>query len=780
MDRRAIAVTGIVQGVGFRPFVHDLAKRLGLLGFVRNQSGGVLIEVEGEPDTLDRFVGELTTGPPPLARIDDVQWSRQPPRGDRDFRIENSRSEGCQSIFVSPDVATCDECLKELFDPRDRRYRYPFLNCTHCGPRLTIVRQAPYDRQRTTMASFAMCPACRAEYEDPHNRRFHAQPIACPACGPQLRALDNRAEPIATDDVVSLGVAALMDGKIAALKGLGGYHLACLAEDGPAVAELRRRKHRDQKPLAIMVGDIESARLLCEVSAAEEAILTSPARPIVVLRRRPDGRVAPLVAPGNPTLGIMLPYTPLHHLILRAMNGTPLVMTSGNTSDEPIAYEDADAIARLSEIADVFLTHDRPIHLRCDDSVTRVVAGVELPLRRSRGHAPAPLVLPIACPVPTLALGGQLKATFALGRERYAFLSHHLGDLHYYEAYRAMVESIDHYQGLFAFRPELIVHDLHPDYATTRYARDHEPEVPLLAVQHHHAHMASCMADNGLDEPVIGVTFDGTGFGTDGAIWGGEFLTGDYRGFRRAAHFRYVGMPGGEQAIREPWRMAAAYLVDAGLGDEFLAACVPARALATVRCQIDRKINCPLTSSAGRLFDGVAALAGLCTEASYEGQAAMELEWQATDHASADFALYDIEIRATAEADAPLLIDTRPLVAGIAADVRRGAHAFKIARRFHATLAGMMVEVCGRLRQQSGLGVVVLSGGVFQNALLTALTVAALEREGFRVYRHRRVPPGDGGLSLGQVAVAAASCSAGVRFSNTEPGGFANPLMRSS
>jgi hydrogenase maturation protein HypF len=759
MDRRAIAVTGIVQGVGFRPFVYDLANRLGLIGFVRNESGGVLIEVEGESESLDRFVGELTAGPPPLARVDDVRWSRQLPQGDDGFRIETSRNQGNHSVFISPDVATCADCLTELFDPDDRRFGYPFLNCTQCGPRLTIVREAPYDRQRTTMARFAMCLDCRAEYENPRDRRFHAQPIACPACGPQLRALDGRGEPINTEAALTIGALSLREGKIVAIKGLGGYHLACLAGDASAVAELRRRKHRDQKPLAIMVRDIDAARVLCEVSAAEEVILLSSRRPIVVLRRRPGAPVAPMMAPGNPTLGVMLPYTPLHHLILRELNGMPLVMTSGNESDEPIAYKDEDAIARLSGIADIFLTHDRPIHLRCDDSVTRIVAGVELPLRRSRGYAPDPLLLPVRCPVPTLALGGQLKVVFALGRERHAFLSHHLGDLDYYEAYRATVDSIRHYEGLFQFRPKLIVHDLHPDYATTRYAGGLEPTIPRLAVQHHHAHMASCMADNGLLEPVIGVTFDGTGFGSDGAIWGGEFLTGDYRGFRRAAHFRYVGMPGGDQAIREPWRMAAAYLADAGLENDLLADYVPEAALATVRQMIERKTNCPMTSSAGRLFDGIAAVSGLRTMASYEGQAAMELEWLATDVSPGNFTPFDFAILENERSESALLIDTRPIFTGVAADLRRGQPAPAIARRFHVTLVAIVAEVCGRLRAQTGLDAVVLSGGVFQNALFTTLAIGQLELDGFRVYRHRRLPPGDGGLCLGQLAVAAASAA---------------------
>jgi hydrogenase maturation protein HypF len=757
MDRRAIAVSGIVQGVGFRPFVHGLATRLGLNGFVRNQTGGVLIEVEGEADSLDHFLGELTSRPPPLAQVDSIDWSARSLGGDSSFRIEASRADASQAIYFSPDIATCGDCLRELFDPADRRYHYPFLNCTHCGPRLTIVRAAPYDRQRTTMAGFSMCPACRAEYENPVDRRFHAQPIACPACGPRLRVLDGRGRPVTDADPLELGIALLGHGKIAALKGLGGYHLACRADNDAAVAELRKRKHRDQKPLAIMVRDLSAAREICAVSPAEAAILTSPRRPIVLLNRRAATPVSAAVAPGNPTLGLMLPYTPLHHLILHELDGVPLVMTSGNASDEPIAYHDEDAVARLAGIADVFLTHDRPIHLRCDDSVTRIVAGVELPLRRSRGYAPLPLELTVPCPVPTLALGGQLKVTFALGRDRHAFLSHHLGDLDDYEAYRAGVEAIDHYQELFAFEPELIVHDLHPDYATTRYARELDPAIPRLAVQHHHAHMASCMADNGLDRPVIGIAFDGTGYGTDGAVWGGEFLTGDYRGVCRAAHFRYVPMPGGEQAIREPWRMAAAYLADAGQGDNVLAGRVPARALATIRQMIDRRIHCPHTSSVGRLFDAMAALAGIRDRVSYEGQAAMELEWLAIEVDAADVSAFDFDIVENAENEVPLLIDVRPMFAAAAADLRRPCEPALIARRFHSTLVEIASQVCRRLRHRTGLEAVVLSGGVFQNALLLSEVIARLERESFLVYRHRRVPPGDGGLCLGQLAVAAAS-----------------------
>jgi hydrogenase maturation protein HypF len=757
MARRVIAVSGIVQGVGFRPFVHELAARLGLAGSVRNDTGGVHIEIEGAPEALDRFLSELTSRPPPLAQIAAVQVAEAPPRGERGFHIEASAVEPAGSVFISPDVATCDECLAELFDPADRRFRYPFLNCTRCGPRLTITRAAPYDRVRTTMAAFPMCPACRAEYEDPADRRFHAQPTACPACGPRLEIRDAQGRPIPTEDALARAVAALRGGAIGALKGLGGYHLACAAGDERAVAELRRRKHRDEKPFALMVRDLTAAEQLCEISPAERALLQARRAPIVLLYSRPGAAVAEAVAPGNPCLGVMLPYTPLHHLLLHDLGGLPLVMTSGNRSDEPIAYEDADALKRLRGIADFFLIHDRPIHVRCDDSVTRVAVGEELPLRRSRGHAPQPLALPFDCPRPLLALGGQLKATFALARGRHAFLSHHLGDLDHYQALRAYVAGIAHYEDLFALRPEVLVHDLHPDYASTRYAAERAagaPELGRLAVQHHHAHMASCMAEHGLAGPVIGVSLDGTGYGTDAAIWGGEFLTGGYREFRRAAHLRYVALPGGDQAIREPWRVAVAHLRDAGISSNLLVGRVPDTALRLVEGMIARGVNAPHTSSAGRLFDAVAALAGVRTRVSYEGQAAMELEWLAMQ-ACAD-AAYSFALSETARPGDPLQIDTRPLIAGVAEDVRRGDSAAVIGRRFHAALAEMIVRVCTRLRVDSGLSEVVLSGGVFMNVLLLGLAVAGLEEAGFRVYRHRLVPPNDGGLCLGQLAVAAA------------------------
>jgi hydrogenase maturation protein HypF len=540
--------------------------------------------------------------------------------------------------------------------------------------------------------------------------------------------------------------AALRAGGIGALKGLGGYHLACDARRDDVVAELRRRKHRDEKPFAVMVADVISAESLCHIDERERRLLNSPRRPIVLLRKRAGATIANAVAPGNPYLGVMLPYTPLHHLLLRKMGDIPLVMTSGNRSDEPIAYEDDDARRRLAGIADVFLTHDRPIHVRCDDSVTRVVAGKELPLRRSRGYAPQPISLPFECPRPILAVGGQLKATFALGRGRHAFLSHHLGDLDHFDAFRAFEKDVALYEQLFDIRPEVIAHDLHPDYASTGYAVKRNCE--QIAVQHHHAHMASCMAENGLGKAVIGVTFDGTGYGTDGAIWGGEFLVGDYHGFRRAAHLRYVGLPGGDAAIREPWRVAVAHLRDAGVESAALRNRIPPSEYRTIESMLDRGFRCPPTSSAGRLFDAVAALAGERDRVSYEGQAAIELEWLATPVAADGVYPFDLSSEA---------IDTRPLIVAVAHDVTSGIEPARIARRFHSTMTEMIVAVCRQIRSAGGPNVVVLSGGVFLNALLTAEASVRLTIEGFRVFRHHIVPPNDGGLSLGQLAVASAA-----------------------
>lgn len=743
MERRAIAIQGIVQGVGFRPFVFRLATALKLHGFVKNQTGDVMIEVEGDSPSLDRFLNELQNHPPPLAKIETLTWRPCATRGDVTFEIHDSDRQTGGEIFISPDIATCDDCLRELFDPSDRRFGYPFINCTNCGPRLTIVTGAPYDRSRTTMRTFAMCEMCRAEYENPTDRRFHAQPTCCPACGPTMRALDADGRDICIgDEAVEYLVENLRDGKIAAIKGLGGYHLACDAANDFAVAELRRRKHRDEKPFAVMAGDLAAASVFCNMDARESELLLSPARPIVLLAASRLSTITPAVAPGNPLLGVMLPYTPLHHLLMRKI-GRPIVMTSGNRSDEPIAHHDADAVERLAGIADVFIVHNREIHVRCDDSVTRIADAAELPMRRSRGYAPSPIRLSRRLTLPTLAVGGQLKSTFALGRGHQAFVSHHLGDLDHFEAYRAFERDVKLYEELFDVRPRRVACDLHPDYASTRYAssRAASENLKLIAVQHHHAHMAGCMAENGLDRPVIGVCFDGTGYGTDGAVWGGEFLIGDFRSFRRAAHLRYVPMPGGDMAIREPWRMADAHRIDSGIGEN---------ANVTIRRMIDRKFNCPITSSMGRLFDAVAAMTGLRERVSYEGQAAIELEWLA---GGVTMDGYPIE----SSGDDPIVIDTRPIIRAVAEDVLKKTPAAVVAQRFHRTIIELIVQICRRLRDASRIQCVTLSGGTFNNLLLSSHSAARLREEGFSVFRHRLVPPGDGGISLGQLAIAAAT-----------------------
>ncbi|MFL5792603.1 MAG: carbamoyltransferase HypF [Actinomycetota bacterium] len=753
LTRARVRVEGIVQGVGFRPFVHALAGRLGLAGLVGNDAGGVFVEVEGAAETVERFLEALSAEAPPLAVIERVTATPLAPTGTPGFAIAPSKTGGQRQTLVSPDTATCADCLRELADPADRRFRYPFINCTNCGPRFTIVRDVPYDRPATTMASFAMCADCAREYHDPADRRFHAQPVCCPACGPALRLLDRDGR--ATDgDPLAEAAARLRAGAVVAVKGLGGYHLAADAAAEPAVAALRARKHREDKPFAVMVADLDGARSLCLVDPAEEAMLASPRRPIVLLRRLPGAAAAEPVAPGNRSLGVMLPYAPLHHLLLDEV-GRPIVLTSGNVSDEPIAYRDADALERLGGIADWFLVHNRPIHVRADDSVVRGFRGRELPLRRSRGFAPQPLGLPWPFPRHVLACGAELKHTFCVARDGHAFVSHHIGDLENYETFRSFTEGVGHFRRLFAVEPEVVAHDLHPEYLSTKYALELDG-VELEGVQHHHAHVAACLADNGEPGPVIGVAFDGLGFGTDGTIWGGELLVADLRGFRRAGHLEVVPMPGGAAAIREPWRMAAAWL-DAALGGR-----VPER-LAVVGRNRDRwervlslarsGTASPATSSAGRLFDAVAAILGVRDAVNYEGQAAVELEQLADP---GEPAAYPVRVAAADARGGPLRLAGTDLVLAVVEDLEAGVAPPLVAARFHNGLAAATVAACQALREESGLGTVALSGGVFQNMLLLERMVAGLERTGFRALVHSRVPPNDGGISLGQAAVAAA------------------------
>ena len=760
LTRARVRVEGIVQGVGFRPFVHALAGRLGLAGLVGNDAGGVFVEVEGAAETVERFLEALAAEAPPLAVIERVTATPLSPTGGRGFAIAPSRAGGERQTLVSPDTATCDDCLRELADPDDRRYRYPFINCTNCGPRFTIVRDVPYDRPATTMAGFAMCADCAREYHDPADRRFHAQPVCCPACGPVLALLDRDGRAAGREPLAEAATR-LRDGAVVAVKGLGGYHLAADAGSEPAVAALRARKHREDKPFAVMVADLDGARALGQVDPVEAAMLASPRRPIVLLRRRPGAegagdRVAASVAPGNRSLGVMLPYTPLHHLLLAEV-GHPIVLTSGNVSDEPIAYLDDEALGRLGGIADWFLVHDRPIHVRADDSVVRAFGGRELPLRRSRGFAPQPLALPWPFPRHVLGCGAELKHTFCLAKGSYAFLSHHVGDLENYETYRSFTEGVEHFRRLFAVEPEVVAHDLHPEYLSTKYALELDG-VELEGVQHHHAHVAACLADNGEPGPVIGVAFDGLGYGTDGTIWGGELLVADLEGFRRAGHLEVVAMPGGTAAIKEPWRMAASWL-DAAFSGQ-----VPER-LAVVGRHRDRweqvlamarsGTASPATSSAGRLFDAVAGVLGVRDSVNYEGQAAVELEQLADP---AETGAYPAEV-GTAGGGLLRLAGTS-LVHAVAAELEAGVPRPLIAARFHNGLAAATVAACQAIRDDTGLTTVALSGGVFQNLLLLGRTVAGLEQAGFRVLTHSRVPPNDGGISLGQAAVAGARARA--------------------
>jgi hydrogenase maturation protein HypF len=775
----SLHITGIVQGVGFRPFIYGLAHRCGVDGWVRNTSAGVDIEIDGTQRQLSGFLAALRSELPPLARIDTLDVSFGPARGFAGFEIVHSEAVAGAFQPISPDVSTCLDCLAELRAPADRRYRYPFINCTNCGPRFTIISDIPYDRPNTTMAAFAMCPDCAAEYSDPLDRRFHAQPVACPNCGPRVwleSAGREGLKRLAEDDLAVEAARQLLgQGKIVAIKGLGGFHLACDATDPKAVAELRRRKLRIEKPFALMMPDIACVELHCLVGPAERELLESRPRPIVLLRRKPGSGVADEVAPHQGTLGVMLPYTPLHYLLFadppsgrRPGSPAALVMTSGNLSEEPIVTANDEARQHLASLADAFLMHDRDIHTRCDDSVVRVINGEpgrsELRasrddsranryfLRRSRGYAPDPVQLPFEVPA-LLAAGPELKNTFCLTRARYAFLSHHIGDLQNYETLRALEDGIAHFERLFRIRPEALVYDLHPDYLSTRYAlarRDREG-LPAFGVQHHHAHVAACMADNGLpgDGPVIGAAFDGTGFGDDGAIWGGEFLAADYAGFQRACHLEYFLLPGGDAAIRKPARTALALLWSLGMDwEDWLAPvaglCFEERQ--ALRIQLERGLNTVRTSSVGRLFDAVAALAGLRQEVNYEAQAAIELEAAADPDEVGE---YPFEVRGE-------LVRIRPALQALLADVRAGVGIPVISARFHNGIARMVEQGCREIRQKTGITEVALSGGVWQNMLLLRNALRLLRSAGFRVYLHRSVPANDGGVALGQAMVGAA------------------------
>lgn len=772
--RQRVTVEGIVQGVGFRPFVYSLASSLGLGGFVLNESNGVVIEVEGTPARLEAFETGLRDAPPPLARIDRINVEAVTPQNASGFTIAVSRTAAARNTLIAPDAATCDNCLRELLDPADRRYRYPFTNCTNCGPRFTIVEDIPYDRDKTTMQLFTMCPTCRREYENPLDRRFHAQPNACPLCGPHVTLSCLEGRPFQNDAAVRETARLLAAGRILAIKGLGGYHLACDGLNSTAVGRLRGGKRRDAKPFALMVPNLETAHSICRLNEAEATLLHSRRRPIVLLSRRPDCPVPPEVAPHYGTLGLMLPYTPLHHLLLHYFNGLTgserpavLVMTSGNGSSEPIAYQDDDALARLAPPAEGWLTHNRAIHVRCDDSVSRIIAGSEQIFRRSRGYAPEPVRLARAFPLPLLACGGHLKNTFCLGKGDQAFVSQHIGDLENVETLLSFREAIAHFQQLFDIHPAIVAYDLHPDYLATKYALE-LPVPHKIGVQHHHAHIASVLAEHGLEGPVIGVAADGTGYGSDGAVWGGEILLANLVRYERVAHLAYAPLPGGERAVRQPWRMAAAWLqqtfAQSDGEDDFLNLDIPFVAQLdrprwhVVRQMIDRGLNTPATSSMGRLFDAVAALLGGRYEVAYEGQAAIELEMMAVpDGESYPFTFHE---RAPA-GDGMWQMDPAPALRAITGDLQAGVAPATIAGRFHETMARMLATAVQRAREQSGLKQVALSGGVFQNRLLLERLLQLLQEDGFETYINHQVPPNDGGLSLGQAAVAAALVRSG-------------------
>jgi hydrogenase maturation protein HypF len=755
--RHRIRVVGVVQGVGFRPFVHRLATELGLAGHVGNDTEGVLVEVEGDATTVEQFKARLITDAPPLARIFGVEASVLPPVDQPGFRIVESRVEGEIHTFVSPDIAVCDDCLAEMSDPADRRARYPFINCTNCGPRFTITERVPYDRPNTTMRGFALCRACAREYDDPGDRRFHAQPVACAECGPALRFESKAWVVSGTDAVIAATQAALARGEIVAIKGLGGYHLACDASSDEAVERLRQRKQRRDKPFAIMVSDPERARTVAVVDPDEERILTGSQRPIVLLEKRATSVLSERVAPENPRVGVLLPYTPLHHLLFTKVPGGAadvpvpdlLVMTSGNLTDEPICFQDDDARRRLAHIADAWLVHNRPIHVPCDDSVVQIEDGQEVPLRRSRGYAPLPVRLPFSASA-TLAIGGELKNAFCLASGRDAFMSQHIGDMGSVETLAAFERSTRQFADLYRIAAGQVAADAHPGYQTRRWA-DEDSDRPVRLVQHHHAHIAAVMAEHGIEpgRRVIGFAFDGTGYGSDGTIWGGEVLIAGYDGFERPAHLRPVPLPGGDATIRKPYRSALSHLWAAGIewgADLPPMATTTPEEHAVLRRQLERGVGCVPSSSMGRLFDAVSSLLGVRHLATYEAQAAIELEWIAAGYGRAGNP-YRFTLQGTN-------IDPGPVLRDMIDDLRHGTDVGAIALGFHEAVARMMADVAEVQCDRTGISDVALSGGVFQNVLLVRLARHALEARGLRVLTHSVVPPNDGGLALGQAAIA--------------------------
>ena len=761
--RAQVVVRGIVQGVGFRPFVYRLAQEHQLSGWVLNSTQGVVIEVEGPRRRIDGFIDGLRASPPPQAVIERVETNLLPPVGYSSFIIEASR-EGDEFVLISPDICICADCLNELQNPQDRRWSYPFINCTNCGPRFSIISDIPYDRPKTTMSVFSMCPRCDEEYHNPADRRFHAQPNACFLCGPRLELARNGARPADAPlegEPIEVARRLLAEGTIVAVKGLGGFHLACDATNAGAVATLRERKQRVDKPFAVMSLDVSTVRRYCQVSEGEAQLLESPARPIVLLRRKSGSPIAADVAPANNYLGVMLPYTPLHYLLLgdgRKPTPLALVMTSGNMAEEPIAIGNQEALERLSPLADYFVLHNRDIYVRCDDSVTRLFRGREAMLRRSRGYAPFPVRLDLELKE-ILACGAELKNTFCLTKGTYAFLSQHIGDMENYETFASYQASIEHFQKLFRVTPRAVAYDLHPNYLATRYALELAEAEGLrqVPVQHHHAHVVSCMAENGVDGQVIGVALDGTGYGTDGHIWGGEFLLADYRRFRRLGHLKYVPLPGGETAIKRPYRMAVSHLLSA-FGEEALDLPlelweqIEATELSLVRRMMAARVNCPLTSSCGRLFDAVSALLGVRGVVNYEGQAAIELEMLAA--AGVDD-VYDW----SRPSSYPIIIDPAPVLRGVVSDLRRDVDRAVISAKFHNTIAEIIVGVSQAARERAGINRVALSGGVFQNMYLLGRTLDGLDSQGFEALIHHRVPTNDGGIALGQAVIANARLS---------------------